>query len=147
MTEIQTASENAGNTTSPGTVSIVVIENSPHDRRLIREALELWTRPYDLICYDDGHSAIESLKRTRQDLNASVLVLLDWNLPLMHGSKVLKQLREEPNLRGCFIVVFTSSSSDVDRNLARSLGADQFMTKAVDLDDFFYSVVSLQCLV
>jgi hypothetical protein len=44
-------------------------------------------------------------------------------------------------------VVFTSSSSDMDRNLAKSLGADQFMTKAVDLDDFFYSILSLQCLV
>ena len=45
------------------------------------------------------------------------------------------------------VVVFTSSSSEADRNLATTLGADLFMTKAIDLDDFFFSLLNLQTLV
>ncbi len=137
----------SGERASGETVCIVVIENNPDDRRLIEEALELWTQPYHLVCYDNGITAIEALKHMCQDAGDRVLVLLDWNLPGMHGSKVLKQLQDEVAMDRCFVVVFTSSSSEVDRKLAESLGASLFMTKAMDLDDFFYSLVSLQTMV
>lgn len=137
----------SGERASGERVCIVVIENNPDDRRLIEEALELWTQPYHLVCYDNGITAIEALKHMCQDAGDRVLVLLDWNLPGMHGSKVLKQLQDEVAMDRCFVVVFTSSSSEVDRKLAESLGASLFMTKAMDLDDFFYSLVSLQTMV
>ena len=128
-------------------VRIVVIENSPYDTRLIREAFDLWSRPYDLSCYSEASPAIEALRQVIPSTHGKTLVLLDWNLPGTHGSNALKQLREDLRLPGLYLVVFTSSSSEADRNLAKNLGADQFVTKAVDLDDFFYSLVSLQSAV
>jgi CheY-like chemotaxis protein len=130
----------------PAKVRIVVIENSPHDTWLIKEAVDLWTRPFELACFTEGSAAIAELRQPSPN-DEPVLILLDWNLPGMHGSKVLRQLRSEANLPKCFVVVFTSSSADADKNMARSLGADLFLTKAVNLDDFFYSIVSLQQLV
>ena len=127
---------------------IVVIENSPHDTRLIREAFEMWSRPHQLTCFSDGAAAIAELSRraTQGTLKRSLL-LLDWNLPGLHGSKVLRQLRADPKFSQVCVVVFTSSSSALDQDLAKKLGADRFVTKAVDLDDFFYALVSLQELV
>jgi CheY-like chemotaxis protein len=129
-------------------LDIMVVENSPHDTRLIREGLELWSRPYRLSCYADGEPALKELmqRASQGPLNRTLLVL-DWNLPGLHGSKLLRQLRADPRFNPVCVAVFTSSSSELDRELAKKLGADRFVTKAVDLDDFFHALVSLQELV
>ncbi len=126
-------------------VEVVVVENSPHDTRLIREAFELWSRPYHLSCYSDGVAAMRDLtKRAQEGALRRVLMLLDWNLPGVHGSKILREIRADARFKNIYVVVFTSSSSALDQELARKLGADRFVTKAVDIDDFFYALVSLQ---
>jgi DNA-binding response OmpR family regulator len=130
------------------TLDIVVVENSPHDTHLIREAFELWSRPYQLSVFANGEAALRELLRraSRGPLNRTLL-LLDWNLPGIHGSKVLRELRADGRFSRVYIAVFTSSSSELDRRLATELGADRFVTKAMDLDDFFYAIVSLQDVV
>jgi CheY-like chemotaxis protein len=129
-------------------LDVIVVENSPHDTRLIREGFELWSRPYRLSCYLDGERALSELMQRASlgPLNRTLLVL-DWNLPGLHGSKLLRQLRADPRFDPLCVVVFTSSSSELDRDLAKKLGANRFVTKAVNLDDFFHALVSLQELV
>ena len=124
-------------------VHVVVIENNPYDTLLIREALELWTRPHRLTLYETGQEALIGLRRLAENLGPT-LVLLDWNLPGLHGSKILGEIRHERGLENCFVVVLTSSSSELDRQLAQKLGANKFVTKSIDLDDFFYSLLDLQ---
>jgi CheY-like chemotaxis protein len=128
-----------------GLLDIMVVENSPHDTHLIREAFELWSRPYRLSFFADGDPAMNELVRRASEgpLNRTLLVL-DWNLPGVHGSRVLRQLRADSRFNPVFVVVFTSSSSELDKDLAKKLGADRFVTKPVGLDDFFYALVSLQ---
>jgi CheY-like chemotaxis protein len=128
-------------------VHIVVIENNPHDALIIREALELWTRPRRLTFYDSGQEALIGLRQIAKGFVGPMLVLLDWNLAGLHGSKILREIRQEPALAECFLAVLTSSSSESDRQLAHELGANQFITKAITLDDFFYSLLALQALV
>jgi len=124
-------------------VHVVVIENNSYDVLLIREALELWTRPHRLTLYETGQEALIGLRRLAENLGPT-LVLLDWNLPGLHGSKILGEIRHERGLENCFVVVLTSSSSELDRQLAQKLGANKFVTKSIDLDDFFYSLLDLQ---
>ncbi|MGA7409999.1 MAG: response regulator [Bryobacteraceae bacterium] len=128
-------------------VNVVVIENSPQDSLLIREALELWTRPRRLTFYQNGQEALAGLRQLAEGLVGPTLVLLDWNLQGMHGSTILREIRQKPALEKCFLVVLTSSSSELDRQLATKLGANRFVTKAIALDDFFYSVLELQSVV
>jgi CheY-like chemotaxis protein len=128
-------------------VHVVVIENSPHDALLISEALELWTRPRRLTFYQNGPEALAGLQQLAESPLGPTLVLLDWNLLGIHGSTILQKVRQEPTLEKCFLVVLTSSSSESDRQLAIKLGANRFVTKAIALDDFFYSLLELQSLV
>ena len=128
-------------------VHVVVIENSPHDALLIREALDLWTRPRRLTFYQNGQEALVGLRQMAETPVGPTLVLLDWNLTGTHGSTILREVRREPALEKCFLVVLTSSSSETDRQLAHKLGANRFVTKAISLDDFFYSLLELQSLV
>src|SRR5208283_2018844 len=102
-------------------VRVVVIENNSYDVLLIREALELWTRPHRLTLYETGQEALIGLRRLAENLGPT-LVLLDWNLPGLHGSKILGEIRHERGLENCFVVVLTSSSSELDRQLAQKLG-------------------------
>jgi len=126
-------------------VDVVVVENSQHDTRLIREAFEMWSRAHRLSCFSDGAAAMSELMRRAEDGPLPrTLMLLDWNLPGIHGSRVLRQLRADNRFDEVYIVVFTSSCSELDQALARKLGANRFVTKAVDLDDFFFALVSLQ---
>ena len=128
-------------------VHIVVIENSPYDALLIREALDLWIRPRRLTFYQNGPEALAGLRQLAENPVGPTLVLLDWNLSGMHGSNILREIRQEPALEKCFLVVLTSSSSETDRQLAANLGANRFVTKSIAMDDFFYSLVELQELV
>ena len=57
------------------------------------------------------------------------VVLLDLNLPEVHGFEVLKWIRAHPSLRELPVVVFTSSARNEDRDRARLLGANEFMRK------------------
>ncbi len=128
-------------------VHVVVVENSPQDALLIREALDLWTRPCRLTFYESGPEALVGLRQLADGPVGPTLVLLDWNLLGMHGSTILREIRREPALEKCFLVVLTSSSSESDRQLAQQLGANRFVTKAISMDDFFYSLLELQSLV
>jgi CheY-like chemotaxis protein len=132
---------------SPSEVHVVVIENNPHDALLVSEALELWTRPRRLTFYENGPDALAGLVQSAESPMGPTLVLLDWNLFGMHGSTILREIRRQSALDHCFLVVLTSSSSESDRQLANTLGANRFVTKAISLDDFFYSLLELQWLV
>src|SRR5271170_4019516 len=102
-------------------VHIVVIENNPHDALLIREALELWTRPRRLTFYQSGQEALIGLRQLAEGWTGPILVLLDWNLSGLHGSKILREIRQEPAFAKCFLAVLTSSSTESDRKLAHEL--------------------------
>jgi DNA-binding response OmpR family regulator len=75
------------------------------------------------------------------------LILLDWNLIGLHGSKVLQEIRQDPALQKSFVAILTASSSEIDRQLAHKLGANKFLTKSIDVDEFFFSLLELQALV
>jgi CheY-like chemotaxis protein len=67
-------------------------------------------------------------------------MLLDWNLPKISGREVLQELRKDKQFDTVSVVVFTSSPAEIDQEEALSEGANAFMTKPMDLEDFFSSI-------
>jgi CheY-like chemotaxis protein len=70
--------------------------------------------------------------------------LLDWNLPGIRGEQILEHLKNDKRLRAIPVVIFTSSSSPADRLRATQLGAARFITKPLDIDDFFNVIAGLE---
>jgi CheY-like chemotaxis protein len=62
--------------------------------------------------------------------------VLDLNLPKSDGNDVLKAIRETEDLRDVPVVILTSSDSPKDRDAAERLGANGYITKPSDLDEF-----------
>jgi len=90
----------------------------------------------------DGEEAVAYLSgegkfSNREEFPLPTLLLLDLKMPNKNGFEVLDWIRQQPSLRTLRVVVLTTSDDRRDINRAYQLGANSFLTKPVNLDDFF----------
>jgi len=122
---------------------ILVVDDSPEDLRLIRDAFSQWKGSRRVQVFLNGIEALDHFKNSPADTLPD-LVLLDWNLPGIRGEQVLERLKDDKRLCNIPVVIFTSSSSPADRLRATQLGAARFITKPLDIDEFFNSIADLE---
>jgi DNA-binding NarL/FixJ family response regulator len=107
---------------------ILFIEDDPETASLIAEDLE--ERGYALTIAADGHSGLSAILKTSPDL-----VLCDINMPGMTGFEVMESLNALASRFEAVPFVFLTARTDRDSELkGRRLGADDYVTKPVDLD-------------
>jgi two-component system, chemotaxis family, response regulator Rcp1 len=131
--------------TQSGAIEVLLVEDSPGDVRLTREALKDAKVHISLHVATDGIEAMSYLERTGPHVNAPRpdLILLDLNLPRKDGREVLKEIKEDPSLRTIPVVILTTSSSDADVLQSYQLHANCYISKPVDLDGFLKVVQSI----
>ena len=118
-------------------VKILLIEDSPSDVRLIREAMKQTPIPVQMTVAEDGLEATEYLHKVEIGAEPRPdLVLLDLNLPKKNGREVLAEVKSSPNLRQIPVVIMTSSRADEDISEAYALNANCYITKPGDLDEY-----------
>lgn len=129
----------------PMPIEILLVEDSPSDVRLTREALKDAKILNNLSVASDGEEAMEYLHRTGRHADAvrPDLVLLDLNLPRKDGREVLAEMKADEELRSIPVVVLTTSRSEEDVLRAYDLHANCFITKPVGLDQFLRIVESI----
>jgi CheY-like chemotaxis protein len=113
---------------------VLYVEDEENDRFLVERAFAKQGLGPLLRMVAHGQGAIDYLSGTgvyakREEYPLPAVVLLDLNLPEVHGFEVLKWIRAHPHHKSLPVVVFTSSARDEDRDQARALGADEFMQK------------------
>jgi CheY-like chemotaxis protein len=122
------------------TIDILVVEDNPGDVDLLREGLESegGGRRSRIHAVPNGAAAMAFLRRDGEYEEAPrpAMILLDLNLPMRSGESVLAEIKTDPDLRRIPVVVFTSSSSEVDISRSYELGANCYVTKPVDLARF-----------
>jgi CheY-like chemotaxis protein len=118
---------------------IFLAEDNPADVYLLREALGVdQDTQLELLVVQDGEEALDFVYRRGKfaSLPNPDLVVLDLNLPKSDGNDVLKAIRETDEFRDVPVVILTSSDSPKDRDAAERLGANGYITKPSDLDEF-----------
>src|SRR5579862_3808899 len=97
-------------------------------------------------CGEDAMAYLEGTGRfcNRAEFPLPAVVLLDLKLTGLDGFDVLRWIRQQPGLRALRIVVLTSSNEIRDVNLAYQLGANSFLVKPVDFEDFVRVTQALQ---
>jgi CheY-like chemotaxis protein len=120
---------------------ILIAEDREDDVILIQSALAKTKNPYRAHVVRNGEDAISYLSgdgkyRNRGEYPFPDLVLLDLKMPRKDGFEVLQWLRQQPQSRRLHVIVLTSSEELSDRNAAYALGADSFLVKPVDFQDF-----------
>jgi two-component system, chemotaxis family, response regulator Rcp1 len=136
-------------------VEILLVEDSPTDALLAKEALEYSKILNNLHLAQDGVEAIDFLRKEGkfQDAPRPHLVLLDLNLPKKDGREVLEEIKTDEHLKRIPVVVLTTSKNEADILKAYGLHANCYIVKPVDfekfadvvqqIENFWFSVVTL----
>ena len=104
---------------------ILIVEDSPTMRQLLVFALKR-IKGADLVEAQDGMDGLRKVTSDHFDL-----ALVDINMPVMDGLKLISLIRGEESLKGMPIVVITTEGAKEDRERALSLGADEYLTKPI----------------
>jgi chemotaxis family two-component system response regulator Rcp1 len=124
-------------------IEILLVEDNPGDVRLTVEALSDTKVRNTLHVARDGVEAMEMLKRANNPIRPD-LILLDLNLPRKDGREVLEEVKRDEALRHIPVVILTTSQAEQDILQSYRLSASAFITKPVDLDQFFRVVQSME---
>ncbi|WP_261665118.1 response regulator [Deinococcus sp. Marseille-Q6407] len=112
---------------------VLLVDDSHGDAFLMESCIELAGVSLQLSVALDGVEALEFLARERQEGRQPELMLLDLNMPRMNGFEVLESLRNTQDYQDLWVVVLTTSNTQIDRARARALGTDIFITKPFGL--------------
>ncbi len=121
--------------------TILLIEDNPDDEALTVRALNKNNIANEIVVARDGQEALDYLfgegqYAGRDTSQLPQLVLLDLNLPKIDGLNVLKQIRSNPLTQLLPVVVLTSSKEERDIVTSYSLGANSYVRKPVDFEQF-----------
>jgi two-component system chemotaxis response regulator CheY len=104
---------------------ILIVEDSPTMRQLLVFALRRLSS-VDIVEARDGMDGLRKLSGSRFDL-----ALIDINMPVMDGLKLIGLMRSEDALREVPVVVITTEGAEQDRDRALRLGANEYLTKPI----------------
>jgi len=104
---------------------ILIVEDSPTMRQLLTFALRR-LKNVDIVEAQDGMDGLRKVSSDHFDL-----ALIDINMPVMDGLKLISLIRSEESLSGIPIVVVTTEGAKEDRERALSLGANEYLTKPI----------------
>jgi CheY-like chemotaxis protein len=121
---------------------IVIVEDNYHDLEMIKDALHELKINKKVCILRDGVEATKYFFNSAGGLNLNVralpkLILLDLKLPRINGLEVLKALKTNEETRSLPVVVFTSSNEARDRVSSYDLGANSYLVKPLDADEYF----------
>lgn len=104
---------------------ILIVEDSPTMRQLLVFALKR-LKNADIVEAQDGMDGLRKVTSDHYDL-----ALVDINMPVMDGLKLISLIRGEENLKDMRICVITTEGAQEDRERALALGADEYLTKPI----------------
>jgi two-component system, response regulator len=127
---------------------ILLVEDNPDDEALTIRALKKNNIGNRLVVVRDGVEAIDFLfasgtYKDRDIKDTPQVVLLDLKLPKMDGLEVLRRIRENESTRLLPVVILTSSKEEQDILKGYKLGANSYVRKPVDFDQFVEAVRQL----
>ena len=120
---------------------VLLVEDNPDDEALTLRALRKHNLANEIVVARDGQEALDFLfgEGVYSDRDTSILpqvILLDLKLPKVDGLEVLERLRSEQHTRHVPVVVLTSSNHEQDMIRSYDLGANSYVRKPVDFEQF-----------
>jgi CheY-like chemotaxis protein len=115
---------------------ILLVEDNPMDVDLTIRAFRKRKLSNEIIVARDGEEALSFVSKWTNGETLPLVILLDINLPKVSGLEVLRIFKENPVIQKIPIVILTTSKEDKDVAKAYELGANSYIVKPVDFDNF-----------
>jgi DNA-binding response OmpR family regulator len=121
---------------------IVIVEDNYNDLEMITDALNELKINKKVCILRDGVEATRYFFNSAGNLNLNInalpkLILLDLKLPKINGLEVLEALKMNKETKSLPVVIFTSSNEARDRIRSYNLGANSYLVKPLDADEYF----------
>ncbi len=125
-------------------VEILLVEDNIDDAALTIRALKKCGLSNTIYHVKDGTEALDFFyctgNFTQRNKELPKLVLLDLKMPKVSGMEVLSKIKSDPLMKSIPVVILTSSKEDPDVRKCYELGANSYIVKPVDSDNFFQSI-------
>lgn len=128
-------------------VTIVMIEDDEGHARLIERNIRRAGVNNEIMPFTDGNSALDFILGTARDGAVSedryLLILLDLNLPDMSGTEILELVKNNQYTKRLPVVILTTTDDEREIQRCYDLGANVYITKPVDYDNFANAIRQL----
>ncbi|MDH3717191.1 MAG: response regulator [Planctomycetota bacterium] len=125
---------------------ILLVEDNAADARLVQECFQESAIPNRVHVVTNGEDALDFLEREACFTHAPRpdLILLDLNIPRVHGLTVLSTVKSDPDLRQIPVIVLTASAIEEDVHRAYQLQASSYLSKPTDVAGFKAVIESVE---
>lgn len=127
-------------------IKILLVEDNPGDVRLIKEVFKDAKIFNAMQIAYDGETAMKILRKQGEYNECATpdMILLDLNLPKKDGREVLREVKNDDDLKCIPVVILTTSNAEEDLIETYKMNANCYITKPVDLDQFINVVKSIE---
>lgn len=129
-------------------IEVLLVEDNAGDAEMAIRALRKSNLANSVLHLDDGAKALdfifaEGTYADREIENTPNVILLDLKMPRINGLQVLKRLKSDPRTKNIPVVMLTSSREDPDIEECYSLGANGYVVKPLEFDEFHKAISGL----
>jgi two-component system, OmpR family, alkaline phosphatase synthesis response regulator PhoP len=119
--------------------SILIVDDDPVIRNLLNQILEEFQESgVRILTAENGEAAMESIKREKPDI-----IFLDVMMPKMNGFEVCDMVKRDPETKDICIVMLTAKGQEIDKQKAKELGANYYITKPFNIDEIIKKVIDI----
>jgi CheY-like chemotaxis protein len=126
---------------------VLLIDDSPNDVTLTRHALDHYKLANEIVVLRDGAEALDYFYHRGDFVSRNpadpIVVLLDIKMPKVDGIEVLRTMKSDPKLQPIPVVMLTSSREGPDVDECYRLGANAYVVKPVDFQQFTEAIRTL----
>jgi two-component system response regulator len=113
--------------------TVLIVDDSRDETEITKRVLTKAGTPLKVVSVARGEEALALLKGTD---SLPSLILLDLKMPGMNGVETLRRIRADDRLKRVPVAIVTNSSLEADRNESFAAGADNFLNKSIDMDQY-----------
>jgi two-component system, OmpR family, alkaline phosphatase synthesis response regulator PhoP len=119
--------------------SILIVDDDPVIRNLLTQILEEFQESgVRILTAENGEAAIEIIKREKPDI-----IFLDVMMPKMNGFEVCDIVKRDPATKDICIIMLTAKGQEIDKQKAKELGSDYYITKPFNIDEIIRKVIDI----
>lgn len=124
-------------------INILLVEDDADDIELLKKALDDNNVSYSMDAITRGDWVASYIRTCK---NLPQVIVMDLNMPRVHGKDILVAFKDSPRFKFIPLVVLTTSGAREDMDYTRTLGANSFLTKPTTLEGFNAAVQTIVSL-